>query len=120
MRARLTIMSLLAAGILMTSGGATLAVSGLQDSNNAGVAQYGVTTQPSENRGVSGTLGEVAEEQPAGEAQPSVQAPRQVAQAGDGELPFTGFASIPVLLLGIALLSAGLVLRRGARRDSGA
>ena len=43
-----------------------------------------------------------------------VQPARQVeAGANDQlELPFTGFAAIPILLGGIALLSAGLVLRR--------
>ena len=34
------------------------------------------------------------------------------AGANNSKLPFTGFAAIPVLLGGIALLSAGLVLRR--------
>jgi hypothetical protein len=42
-----------------------------------------------------------------------VQPSRQVeAGANNNELPFTGFAAIPVLIGGIALLSAGLVLRR--------
>jgi hypothetical protein len=37
--------------------------------------------------------------------------------AGSGQLPFTGFLAIPVLIGGIVLLSAGLVLRRRAARD---
>ena len=42
-----------------------------------------------------------------------MQPSRQVeAGANDSNLPFTGFAAIPVLIGGIALLSAGLVLRR--------
>ena len=43
----------------------------------------------------------------------NTQPARQVeAGANNSSLPFTGFAAIPVLLGGIALLSAGLVLRR--------
>lgn len=46
---------------------------------------------------------------------PVTQETRQLAAAqGDDELPFTGFAAIPVLLLGLALLSTGFVLRRRA------
>ncbi|MBA3328573.1 MAG: hypothetical protein H0T43_09770 [Solirubrobacterales bacterium] len=40
------------------------------------------------------------------------QAPRQLESGTGSELPFTGYASIPLLLLGIALLATGLVLRR--------
>ncbi len=43
-----------------------------------------------------------------------VEETRQLgAEAGGEELPFTGFAAIPVLLLGFALLTSGFVLRRG-------
>ncbi len=50
---------------------------------------------------------------PAQEESP-VQESRQLgAEAGGEELPFTGFAAIPVLLLGFALLVSGFVLRRG-------
>ncbi len=46
---------------------------------------------------------------------PVTQETRQLAaEQGDDELPFTGFAAIPVLLLGLALLSTGFVLRRRA------
>ena len=37
---------------------------------------------------------------------------QQAAAAQTSELPFTGFAAIPVLLGGLALLAGGLVLRR--------
>ncbi len=44
------------------------------------------------------------------------QPERQSAAAADtDELPFTGFAAIPVLLGGIALLTGGLLLRRRTR-----
>ena len=56
---------------------------------------------------------EVAGEQVAGE---QAQESRQLgAEAGaSDELPFTGFAAIPVLLMGFVLLTAGFVLRRRA------
>jgi hypothetical protein len=47
-------------------------------------------------------------------AQPTRQA---AAAAQTSQLPFTGFAAIPVLLGGLALLSGGLVLRRRTRSE---
>ena len=41
----------------------------------------------------------------------AAQPARQVASSDD-ELPFTGFAAVPILVGGIALLAGGLVLRR--------
>jgi hypothetical protein len=104
--------------MLLSTTGAGLAVTGLSGSN-AGVAQYatptgsggvlgdqdtGSGTAPEANNGGGGTApNEASNTQPA----------RQVeAGANNSQLPFTGFAAIPVLLGGIALLSAGLVLRR--------
>jgi hypothetical protein len=50
---------------------------------------------------------------PAEESQTGTQPERQAAAAADtDELPFTGFAAIPVLLGGLALLTGGLILRR--------
>lgn len=40
------------------------------------------------------------------------QATRQVEANGADELPFTGFAAVPILIGGIALMGGGLVLRR--------
>ncbi len=52
--------------------------------------------------------------------QAAAQESRQLA-TGDGddneELPFTGFAAIPVLLIGTVLLAAGLLLRRDMGRS---
>ena len=64
------------------------------------------TEQPSE------VLPEQAQTAPA-----AVQPARQVQEAGSNELPFTGFAALPVLLLGLVLLSAGLVMRRSSAKD---
>ena len=120
MRARFTFTSLLAAGILMTSGGATLAVSGLAD--RADKEQYGTTTTksatvPSGTLGATGVADSPSESSSPSEnsgAAPTAQAPRQVAESGGGDLPFTGYAGIPILLIGVALLASGLVLRRNA------
>ena len=127
MKSRLVILTMLVLGMLLSTTGAGLAVSGLSG-NNASTAQYGTATPTgTPSRGVGGQEnggggGNVLGEQDTGggskaPAAPSggVQPARQVEAGSNGStLPFTGFAAIPVLLGGIALLSAGLVLRRRA------
>ena len=55
---------------------------------------------------------------PAEETNSGTQPTRQEAAAAQtSQLPFTGFAAIPVLLGGLALLSGGLVLRRRTRGE---
>ena len=119
MKSRLVVLSMLVLGMLLSTTGAGLAVSGLSG-DNASISQY---AKPSPAGG-GGVLGDQdsgeGDEAPAtggGGTAPSggndVQPARQVeAGANENELPFTGFAAIPVLIGGIALLSAGLVLRR--------
>jgi hypothetical protein len=116
MKSRLAILSMLVAGMLLSTTGAGLAVSNL-GGNDASVAQY--TNGEDDNGGV---LGEDEENVPGGVAGEGVEGgglqPGRQAEAGAGsELPFTGFLAIPVLLGGVALLSAGLVLRRRAADD---
>ena len=114
MKSRMVILSMLVFGMLLSTAGAGLAVTGLSGHHNASVAQYGAATPTPENdvlgdedtgQGVSPANGGGG-----GRVQPA----RQV-EAGDttgSSLPFTGFAAVPILLGGIVLLSAGLVLRR--------
>jgi hypothetical protein len=123
MKSRLVILSMLVLGMLLSTAGAGLAVSGLSGETNASVAQYGASTPPPESTpgGGGNVLGDEdsgnnvlpeSNTSPAGGN--DVQPARQV-EAGattNSKLPFTGFAAVPVLLGGIALLSAGLVLRR--------
>lgn len=138
MKSRITMTALLVCGMLMSGTGATLAVSGNSGSGSAAEAQYPpptVVTTP----GTTPPLGSVdqgdqqgAEEegttppanQPADEGtgpdEDVAQVPRQVvlgAETGSDALPFTGFAAIPILLIGVAMLGAGLVVRR---RSNGA
>jgi hypothetical protein len=114
MKSRMVILSMLVFGMLLSTAGAGLAVTGLSSQHNASVAQYGTPTPTPESdvlgdedsgQGVSPSNGGGGGTQPA----------RQV-EAGDtasgSNLPFTGFAAVPILLGGIVLLSAGLVLRR--------
>ena len=122
MKSRLVILATLVVGMLMSTAGAGLAVSGFAANNDASVAVYGGS-----NNNVLGEQeqGEdrqdVLPEESSGGNAPSndnggggVQPSRQV-EAGattGSQLPFTGFAAIPILLIGIAMLTAGLVLRR--------
>jgi hypothetical protein len=129
MKSRLVILTMLVLGILLSTTGAGLAVSGI--TGNAAQDQYG--SPSSSPTGGSGVLGDQdtgngtspdtengGGSSPAGGGgSPSVQPTRQVeAGANNNSLPFTGFAAIPVLLGGIALLSAGLVLRRRTGDES--
>jgi hypothetical protein len=109
MKSRLAILLMLVAGAMFSTVGAGLALSGPGD--DASVAQYETPTPTATPPG--DVLGE--EDQ----SSDDVQQPRQVENgSGGGQLPFTGFLALPVLLGGVVLLSAGLVLRRRTRNDS--
>ena len=127
MKSRLAILGMLVAGMLLSTAGAGMAVSGL-NGNDASVAQYGENTGgggggnvlPEETSG--GSQGGVAGENAGsgGGGGEGLQPTRQVeagADNGGEQLPFTGLAAIPILLGGVALLSTGLVLRRRTRDD---
>jgi len=149
MKSRFAILAMLVTGMLFSTAGAGLALSG--GNSNASVAQYaectptptptptstsGGTVGGAEQTGtVGGTTCEEGGVLPAEESQPgsdensspdseeggvlpaeetnNTQPERQEAAAATtSQLPFTGFAAIPVLLGGLALLAGGLVLRR--------
>ena len=124
MKSRIVVLTMLVLGILLSTTGAGLAVSGV--SGDAAEDQYGpTTTTPGGGGGVLGDQdsggGENAapEDNGGGNAPEGVQPSRQVqAGAGESKLPFTGFAAVPILLGGLVLLSAGLVLRRRTREDN--
>jgi hypothetical protein len=119
MRFRVAIVSLLAAGLALSGGGVGLAVSGLVSQNSPATVQYGPTTTPTTPKGEVLGGSTTGGTNPTGSRSPEqgVRAPRQVAEQGSSALPFTGWATIPIMLVGFALLGTGLVLRRRTRAD---
>jgi len=128
MRSRLAILFMLVSGFALSGAGAGLAVSGVVGDNAASTAQYDTpaTDTPvlAPEQGVQGEQNSGApapESKPPAKAAPAekaepTQVTRQVsADTTDGELPFTGFAAIPILLVGVFLLASGFLLRRGSR-----
>ena len=123
MKSRIAILTALVLGMTLSTAGAGLAVTGfVSQTDNAAEQQYGQNPGGT-NPGGGGVLpeedeGDVRGEEDESPAPDNLQPPRQVEagtqETGGEELPFTGFLAIPVLLGGIALLSAGLVLRRKA------
>lgn len=107
MRSRLAITSILVVGVLMSGAGAGLAISGSSGSGSAGVAQYETDTTD-----VQTVLPTTETNIP---TQTKAQETRQVSSNDGNQLPFTGYAAIPVLLAGLALLSIGVVMRRRTR-----
>jgi hypothetical protein len=115
MRSRIAILLMLVAGLLVSTTGAGLAVQGATGNGNAAQNQY-----PQEDDG--GVLGEeVADEEgTVSEPDEPTQPTRQVevgVQAGDAELPFTGLAAIPIIVLGLVMTVGGVVLRRRTGRQ---
>jgi hypothetical protein len=123
MKSRLAIIGMLVAGMLASTTGVGLAIDGL-GGRDASVAQYGDHNGGKPNGGV---LGENENNGPGGTNNgggntttptTTLQPSRQVeAGASGGQLPFTGYLAIPVLVGGVALLGTGLVLRRRAADD---
>jgi hypothetical protein len=116
MRSRLAITSILVVGVLMSGAGAGLAVSGMSGAGSSGVAQYPTTTTTAPTTDVQTVLPTTESNPPSGTtttgATNPAQETRQVSSNDSGSLPFTGYAAIPVLLIGLSLLSIGIVMRR--------
>jgi hypothetical protein len=111
MRSRVAILAMLVLGFVFSTAGAGLAIQGFSDSGSASQVQYGPLGQDDEGdvEGETESGGpEVVGQDDNGDVQPA----RQVEVGAQSQLPFTGFAAIPVLIGGVALLSGGLVLRR--------
>ena len=108
MKPRLAVAFVLAMGLLSSGTGATLAV--ISESGSAARVQY-PDLKPS-NSIKPDVLGSEAPR-----ASGTVKEEQQVASSGGGELPFTGFLAIPLLVVGVLFLVAGGVLRSRAGRD---
>jgi hypothetical protein len=125
MKSRLAMLALLVCGLMVSGTGAGLAVQGSSGNGNAAQEQYPEDTPPGD------ILGEEDEQAPAprdeqdvaGEEDsftPAPQVERQVeagVQGGGDELPFTGLAAIPIVLIGLAMTVTGVVMRRRIGRD---
>jgi hypothetical protein len=127
MKSRVATLLMLVVGAVLSTGGVGLAISGQGSSNtNAAISQYSTET-PTPEGGVlgeqnngGGNNGGTPGSGVAGE-QNSAQPQRQVEAGAQGtsgsQLPFTGFAAIPVLIVGLVLTAGGLVLRRRSLQD---
>jgi hypothetical protein len=124
MRSRLTIVALLAVGMLMTGTGTGIAFQDFgQSGNDASKAQYPSVPIPTNGVGrvepfgvpeASQQVGGVTPFDRPGGPPPEVPPPvKQQVEVGSS-LPFTGFAAIPVVMLGAALIATGFALRRRA------
>ncbi len=89
-------------------GAQTDSVNGVADDSEDGVGDRDDTAPG------GGVAGERVDSAP-GEA--VAQAPRQLEADRAGELPFTGYAGGPMLLIGLGLLITGMVLRRNLQRS---
>ena len=126
MRSRLAIIAMLVFGGLLSTSGGALAVSGFSSQqDNAAQSQYGGVQGEEDDQGEQGVLGEdesgggpAPTNDSGGPTQPSRQVEAGAQGTGGEELPFTGFAAIPILLGGVGLLTAGLVLRRRTGDDA--
>lgn len=109
MKSRLALVLVLATGMLMGTTGATLAVTGSSGSGSAAENQY---TPPKQDDDNGATLGA---SDSGGLSDPDLQV---AATSDSGSLPFSGFAAVPLLVLGIGFLLLGLVMRRGRASTS--
>jgi hypothetical protein len=113
MKSRLAVTAMLVLGMLFSTAGASLAVQGATGDETPSGVQY---RQSDDSQQVLGEVGEV-DSAPSADSAPAATPPAPEAQPtapqeSSGELPFTGFLAIPILIGGVALLSTGLVLRR--------
>ena len=133
MKSRFALVAMIVAGLMLSTTGATLAVTGSSGSGSAAQNQYPPYYVPpkdddddddDDRRGTSGgqTLAGQQEgngDTPSGGGGEEPAAAQEAAQeevsGGDDTLPFTGFLAIPLLIGGVALMGTGAVLRWKSR-----
>ena len=135
MRSKIAIVGVLAAGLVTSGAGTTLAFQGSSGQGSASTAQYGVAPGQGETPGQNNPPGAQTETlgsngnnnspggsngSPGAGNAPQFQTIRQVAATEDqgGKLPFTGLAAAPIIAIGLALLLSGIVLQRRSSRDA--
>jgi hypothetical protein len=119
MKSRFALLLVIVAGLMMSTTGATLAITGSSGSGSAARLQYVVGQQQGNGNGDTlgadqgGTGNQGAEN---GSEPANAQDNQQVAatSGSGGGLPFTGFLAIPLMIGGVSLLGGGLLLRRRA------
>lgn len=105
MKSRIALMFVIALGMLMGTTGVTMAVSGSSGSGSAAEKQY---CEAGEDCGDTEIV--------LGSDDPGEQV--ETANTDPGTLPFTGFAAIPLMILGLGFVSIGLLLRFKANRNT--
>jgi hypothetical protein len=115
LRTRIAIVAMLVLGFAFSGSAVGLAISGSTSSQTAAQSQYGPP-------GGSGVLGENGSGgNGSGTTSGTQPAQQQTVESGaannTSSLPFTGFAAIPVLIIGMALLGGGFVLRHRTKLD---
>lgn len=120
MKSRLALMLMIATGVVMSTTGATLAISGSSGSGSAAENQYCTAGDDSEacdrDDDPAVVLGSSDEGDAAVAGVPPPEEQVATASTDSGTLPFTGFAAIPLLILGLGFVSVGLLLRFKANR----
>jgi hypothetical protein len=112
---RLAVAICLALGLLFMTAGTGLAVSGFATPGAADHAQYPDRTADDPHAGRHSSPSSLGEIRPAGRTSTAVVPLRQAETRND--LPFTGFAAIPILVTGIALIVTGAAVNRSTRRS---
>ena len=99
-----------------STGTATPPVSG-SGTPGVSIQGTGTTTPTGTSTDDSPTLGSQGDRDDADTAPAAADAPNQVVAAADSgdTLPFTGFAAIPIIIVGALLIAAGALLRRRTR-----
>jgi hypothetical protein len=124
MKSRLALTLVLVAGFMLSTTGATLAISGSSGSGSAATNQYvppGGENGQHPEQGVKGTNTKGGNTnnntlQPSPEVEVAPATAEQQAVVSNGSsLPFTGFLAIPLLVIGLGLIAVGAVIRLKSR-----
>ena len=112
MRSKVAIISILVMGFVTSGAGATLAFEGSSGNDNASTAEY----NPNGNVGGVNANSQSNSGDQSDTQATDTQASRQVAASTSGKkLPFTGLAAIPIIVVGLGLLTVGVLSGAGRR-----